>query len=59
MSFRFDFDSVNKILLIRVEGRVTDELLARSYREAQKYATEMCGPGVVPGRTGFFPGPPT
>lgn len=40
MAFRFEYDSANKILLIRVEGRVTDELLARSYREAQEYATE-------------------
>jgi hypothetical protein len=39
-SFRFEFDSVNKILLIRVERRVTDELLAKAYQKAQKYATE-------------------
>jgi len=36
---RFKFDRVNKILLIRFEGRVTDELLAGSYQAAQEYAT--------------------
>jgi hypothetical protein len=40
MGFRFEFDAVNKILLARLKGRVTDELLERYYREAQKYATE-------------------
>jgi hypothetical protein len=40
MGFRFEFDAVNKILLVRVKGRVTDELLERHYRKAQKYATE-------------------
>jgi hypothetical protein len=40
MGFRFEFDAVNKILLVRVKGRVTDESLARSYRKAQKYASE-------------------
>jgi hypothetical protein len=29
MGYRFEFDSVNKILLLRVEGRFTDELLAQ------------------------------
>jgi hypothetical protein len=28
MSFRFEFDAVNKILLLQWEGRLTDELLA-------------------------------
>jgi len=41
MGFRFECERVNKILLIRVEGRVTDELLAGSYRAAQKYAALM------------------
>jgi hypothetical protein len=31
MSFRFEFDSANRILLVRVEGRLTDELLAECY----------------------------
>jgi len=41
MAYRFEFDRVNKILLIRFEGRVTDELLAEGYRAAQEYATSM------------------
>ena len=28
MGYRFDFDAVNKILLLRVDGQLTDELLA-------------------------------
>ncbi len=32
MGFRFEFDSVNKVLLVRVEGRLTDELLAETQR---------------------------
>jgi hypothetical protein len=30
MGFRFEFDPVNKVLLVRVEGRLTDELLAET-----------------------------
>jgi hypothetical protein len=37
MGCRVEFDSVNKILLLRVEGRLTDELLAEFYEAAQKY----------------------
>jgi hypothetical protein len=32
MAFRFEFDRANKILLMRVEGRLTDESLAEVYR---------------------------
>ncbi len=39
MAFRFEFDPVNKLLLARVEGRLTDELLAESYRAIRKYST--------------------
>jgi len=39
MAFRLEFDRVNKILLLRVEGQVTDESLAECYGAAQKYAT--------------------
>ena len=39
MGFEFEFDPVNKIMLIRSHGRVTDELLAGCYREAQKHAS--------------------
>jgi hypothetical protein len=38
MAFRFEFDAVNKILLVRYEGLVTDKLLAESYEELRKYA---------------------
>jgi len=37
MGGRFEFDPVNKILLVRFEGRLTDESLAEFYRTAQKY----------------------
>jgi hypothetical protein len=32
MEFRFEIDRGNKILLLRVEGRLTDELLAEIYQ---------------------------
>jgi hypothetical protein len=37
MAYRFEFDRVNQILLLRVEGRFTDELLAEFYGAAQEY----------------------
>jgi len=39
MGYRFEFDPVNKILLLRFEGRVTDESLAESYEGLRKYST--------------------
>jgi hypothetical protein len=39
MSFRFEFDSKQKILLIRFEGRATDEMIENYYR--------VVGPKVV------------
>jgi hypothetical protein len=39
MGFRFEFDSVNKILLARFEGRLTDELAEEFYEAAPKYST--------------------
>jgi hypothetical protein len=39
MGFRFEFDPVNKILLARSEGRLTDESLAELYQAIRKYAT--------------------
>jgi hypothetical protein len=39
MAIRFEFDPVNKVLLGRLDGRLTDELLAEAYERAQKYAT--------------------
>ncbi len=37
MGFRFEFDPVNKILLVRFEGRLTDESLAEATRAARKH----------------------
>ncbi len=37
MGSRFEFDPVNKILLARFEGRLTDELLAEFYRTGLKH----------------------
>jgi len=37
MGYRFEFDSVNKILLLRVEGRFTEELLTEIYRVSHRY----------------------
>jgi hypothetical protein len=39
MAFRFEFDPVNKILLSRFEGRLTDESAVEFYEAAWKYAT--------------------
>jgi hypothetical protein len=38
MAFRFEFDSTNKILLLRVEGPLTDEVLAECYDAIRKYS---------------------
>jgi hypothetical protein len=42
MSFRFEFDPLNSILLMRFEGRLTEEALTQVYHEIRKYlvATE-------------------
>jgi hypothetical protein len=37
MAFRFEFDPANKILLLRAEGRMTDELLGKLYPEVERY----------------------
>jgi hypothetical protein len=39
MGFRFEFDSATRILLLRVEGRLSDELLAECYEAIRKYST--------------------
>jgi hypothetical protein len=39
MGFRFEFDPVNRILLMRSDGRLTDELLAECYEAIRKYST--------------------
>jgi hypothetical protein len=37
MGFRFEFDTVNKILLVRFEGRLTDESLAEATQVARNH----------------------
>jgi hypothetical protein len=37
MGYWFEFDSVNKILLLRVEGRLTNELLEEMYQAGHEY----------------------
>jgi hypothetical protein len=39
MAFRFEFDTANRILLCRVEGRLTDKLLAECYGAIRTYST--------------------
>jgi len=39
MALRFEFDSINKILLGRFEGRLTEELAAEFYAAIRKYST--------------------
>jgi len=56
MEYRFEFDPVNKILLLRVEGRVTDESLTEGYWAVRKYSTEtdaMAGIGDFSSVTEF------
>ena len=38
MTARFDFDPVNKILLVRPEGQLTNELTVEIYRAIRKYS---------------------
>jgi hypothetical protein len=38
MAIRFEFDPVNKILLGRLDGRLTDESLSESYEVARRYS---------------------
>ena len=37
MPYRFEFDPLNKILLLGVEGRLTEELFSEFYRDGQKH----------------------
>jgi hypothetical protein len=39
MEYRFEFDPVSKILLLRAKGVLTDESLAEAYRAVRKYST--------------------
>ncbi len=48
MAYRSEFDPVNKILLLRYEGRLTDESLAEFYRAIRKYSTATdAGAGIL------------
>jgi|HubBroStandDraft_1064217.scaffolds.fasta_scaffold00242_1 hypothetical protein len=38
-NFRFEFDPTNKILLLRVQGRLTEELLTELYKAIRIYST--------------------
>jgi len=40
MRYQFAFEPENKILLLRVEGRVTDESFTEGYWAVRKYSTE-------------------
>ncbi len=40
MAFRFEFDPVNKVLMLRVEGLLTENLLAQAQSEIRKHSTE-------------------
>jgi hypothetical protein len=40
MPHQFDFDSTNRILRCRLDGRVTDEELYGCYQEIEAYSTE-------------------
>jgi hypothetical protein len=39
MAFRFEFDSANRILLLRFEGPLTNESLVEAYKAIRKYST--------------------
>jgi hypothetical protein len=40
MALRFEFDPVNKILLLRIDGPLTEELLLQAQPEIRKHSTE-------------------
>jgi len=41
MQYRFEFDPVNKILLARCEGRLTDDTAAQLYRAIRAHSTAI------------------
>jgi hypothetical protein len=48
MELRFEIDRGNKILLVRVEGRLTDELLAEIYQRVRTHTPAMdSGAGIL------------
>lgn len=38
MGYRFEFDPVNRILLLRIEGRLTDEVITEAYAAVRKHS---------------------
>ena len=40
-SFRFEFDAANRILLVRVEGRVTDKQVEQYFLETRELVTRI------------------
>jgi hypothetical protein len=47
MALRFEFDRVNKILLGRLDGRLSDEALGEAYETARKHAVATdCRGGI-------------
>jgi len=47
MAYRFEFDSTNRILQCRFEGRVTDESIIDFYRLAAEYVARLDPHGAV------------
>lgn len=47
MPIRFEFDHVNKILLLRVDGQLTDELLGEVYRAVRHYSIVTDAAAVI------------
>ena len=47
MPIRFEFDQVNKILLFRVDGQLTDELLGEVYRAIRRYSIATSAAAVI------------
>ena len=48
MAIRFEFDKINGILLVRVDGRLTDESLGDYYGEVRRYSV------LTDARAGIF-----
>jgi hypothetical protein len=46
-SFRFHFDQVNRILLLRLEGRITEETLRQMYIVGERYWTATQPTAVI------------
>ena len=48
MGFRFEFDALNKVLLLRLEGPLTDQLLAEVYQAVRERSEATnAGAGII------------